>query len=150
MNWQAQMWLLGKVALALLLGGIIGYEREVAEKPAGFRTHMLVAGASALLVGMTDALLAHINLETGVRLSADPIRIVESVITGISFLGAGTILRRREAGTIKGLTTAAGLLFSSAVGMVTALEQFILAIGGALLAVFVLRGVAIIVRKSGL
>jgi putative Mg2+ transporter-C (MgtC) family protein len=150
MNWQAQMWLLGKVAVALLLGGIIGYEREVAEKPAGFRTHMLVAGASALLVGMTDALLAHINLETGVNLSADPIRIVESVITGISFLGAGTILRRREAGTIKGLTTAAGLLFSSAIGMVTALEQFPLAIGGALLAVFVLRGVAIIVRKTGL
>ena len=150
MSWQAQLWLLSKVALALLLGGIIGYEREIAEKPAGFRTHMLVAGASALLVGMTDALLAHINTQTGVTLSADPIRIVESVITGISFLGAGTILRRREAGTVKGLTTAAGLLFSSAIGMVTALQQFALAIGGTLLAVFVLRGMAIFVGKLGI
>lgn len=144
MTWQRQLVLLGKIALALLLGGIIGYEREIEDKPAGFRTHMLVSGASALMVGMTDALLAHIEVKTGVTLSADPIRIVESVITGISFLGAGTILHREETKSVVGLTTAAALLFASGVGMVTALEQFPLAIGGTVLVVLVLRGIGIL------
>jgi putative Mg2+ transporter-C (MgtC) family protein len=144
MNLQVQLELLAKVALALLLGGIMGYERERADKPAGFRTYMLVSGASALLVGMADALLLHINIQTGVPLSADPIRIVESVITGISFLGAGTILHRRETRSVEGLTTAAGLLFSSGVGMTTALEQFPLAIGATVLAVLVLWGAGVL------
>ena len=147
MTWQAQLWLLGKVALALLLGGIIGYEREAADKPAGFRTHMLVSGASALLVGMTEALLLRMDVTTGVTLSADPIRIVESVITGISFLGAGTIIHRREEQTVEGLTTAAAMLFASAVGMVTALEQIPLAVGGTILAVIVLRGMGILIER---
>jgi putative Mg2+ transporter-C (MgtC) family protein len=147
MSWQAQLLLLAKIALALLLGGIIGYERETADKPAGFRTHMLVSGASALLVGMTDALLARINIDTAVTLAADPIRIVESVITGISFLGAGTILHRAETKSVVGLTTAAALLFASGVGMVTALEQFPLAIGGTALVVLVLRGVGSLEKK---
>ncbi|HEV8341888.1 MAG TPA: MgtC/SapB family protein, partial [Candidatus Binatia bacterium] len=56
-DWLTQLTIIGEVALAILLGGIIGIEREVANKPAGFRTHMLVAGAAALLVGLGDALI---------------------------------------------------------------------------------------------
>ena len=57
MNWLMQLEIVGEVALAMLLGGVIGFEREVADKPAGFRTQMLVAGAACLLVGLGDAML---------------------------------------------------------------------------------------------
>ncbi len=56
-NWMMQFEIIGEVALAMLLGGVIGFEREIADKPAGFRTQMLVAGAAALLVGLGDAML---------------------------------------------------------------------------------------------
>ncbi|HEY2921955.1 MAG TPA: MgtC/SapB family protein, partial [Candidatus Binatia bacterium] len=93
-DWLTQLTIIGEVALAILLGGIIGIEREVANKPAGFRTHMLVAGAAALLVGLGDALIRRFGASVDSELiSSDPIRIVGAVITGISFLGAGTIFR---------------------------------------------------------
>ena len=63
MNWLMQFEIIGEVALAMLLGGVIGFEREVADKPAGFRTQMLVAGAAALLVGLGDAMLLHFVVE---------------------------------------------------------------------------------------
>lgn len=133
--------MLGEVALAMLLGGLIGVERELADKPAGFRTHMLVAGAAALLVGLSDALLHRFNVSSGDGLRSDPIRIVEAIITGISFLGAGTIFRRTaEKEHVEGLTTAASILLSSAIGISVALRQFVLAIGVTLLALLVLRG----------
>lgn len=141
MDWVVQAQVLGQVALAMLLGGFIGVERELADKPAGFRTHMLVAGAAALLVGLGDALLHRFSLGTGDALRSDPIRIVEAIITGISFLGAGTIFRRSaEKEHVEGLTTAASILLSSAIGISVALKQFVLAVGVTVLALIVLRG----------
>jgi putative Mg2+ transporter-C (MgtC) family protein len=138
MNWIAQFEVIGEVALAMFLGGLIGFERETANKPAGFRTHMLVSGAAALLVGLGDALLHRFNVTADVNLVSDPIRIVEAIITGVSFLGAGTIFRGKGE-QVEGLTTAASLLLSSAVGISVALRQFILAIGITVLALLVLR-----------
>lgn len=133
--------MIGEVALAMLLGGFIGVERELADKPAGFRTHMLVAGAAALLVGLGDALIHRFNVTAGDGLRSDPIRIVEAIITGISFLGAGTIFRRTDQKEhVEGLTTASSILLSSAIGISVALRQFVLAIGVTLLALIVLRG----------
>ena len=94
MNWAMQFEIIGEVALAMLLGGVIGFEREMADKPAGFRTQMLVAGAAALLVGLSDAILLRFLAEGKMNVTGDPIRIVEAIVTGISFLGAGTIFRR--------------------------------------------------------
>lgn len=138
MNFTLQFEVIGEVALAMLLGGIIGFEREMADKPAGFRTQMLVAGASALLVGLGDALMRRFVGEA--HTSVDPIRIVEAIVTGISFLGAGTIFRRSESEQVQGLTTAASILLCAAVGISVALRQFILAVGVTVLALIVLRG----------
>ncbi len=149
MTWLMQLEIIGEVALAMLLGGIIGMERERANKPAGFRTHMLVAGASALLVGLGDAMLHRYAMggpDGPIR--SDPIRIVEAIITGISFLGAGTIFRRGETRAVEGLTTAASLLLSGAIGIAVALRQFILAGGITALALIVLWGLKSL-EKSG-
>jgi putative Mg2+ transporter-C (MgtC) family protein len=139
MNWAMQLEIIGEVALAMLLGGVIGFEREMADKPAGFRTQMLVAGAAALLVGLGDALLLRFLVEGQTSVRADPIRIVEAIVTGISFLGAGTIFRRSRSEQVEGLTTAASILLCAAVGISVALRQFVLAVGVTLLALIVLR-----------
>jgi putative Mg2+ transporter-C (MgtC) family protein len=148
MDWTAQGQIIAEVALAMLLGGIIGVERELADKPAGFRTHMMVAGAAALLVGLGDALLYRFNLSAGEGMRSDPIRIVEAIVTGISFLGAGTIFRRGSGKEhVEGLTTAATILLCSAIGISVALRQFLLAVGVTLLALIVLRGLKFLERR---
>lgn len=135
-----QLQILGEVALAALLGGLIGYDRELANRPAGLRTHMFVAGAAALLVSLGDIIIGRLTVDMQL-VNTDPIRIIEAIITGVSFLGAGTIIQRRQAEQIEGLTTAASLLFVAAIGVCVALTQFILAIGVAGLALLILKGV---------
>lgn len=132
-----QLQLLGYIALALILGGVIGYERERADKPAGLRTHMLVAGMAAFMVNIVDLLVLSTNLDRSL-LRSDPVRIVEAIITGVSFLGAGTILRRKEAGDIEGLTTAATLLYVTGIGIAVGVHQLVLAVGLTLLGLVVL------------
>lgn len=147
MNWMLQLQIVGEVALAMLLGGVIGFEREMADKPAGFRTQMLVAGAAALLVGLADVMLVHYIVPGESKITADPIRITEAIVTGISFLGAGTIFRRDASDQVQGLTTAASILLCAAVGISVALRQFILAIGVTILALIVLRGLTGIEKR---
>src|SRR5262245_19064185 len=92
-----QLEVLAEVAMAMLLGAVIGLERELAGKPAGLRTHMMVAGAAALLVSLGDVLRVRFGNRDDIDLvQSDPIRVVEAVITGVSFLGAGTIFRRSD------------------------------------------------------
>lgn len=134
-----QLVILGEIALAMVLGGIIGFNREMANKPAGLRTHMFVAGAAALMVSLGDIVISHSGIERSL-ISTDPIRLLEAILTGISFLGAGTILRRQEKDQVEGLTTAASLLFAASIGAGVALEQILLAIGVTLLALLVLSG----------
>ena len=134
-----QLVVLGEVAAAMLLGGAIGFERETLDRPAGFRTHMLVAGACALLVGLGAPLLRSFASEAPGLVAADPFRLVGGVVTALGFIGAGTIFRRQGRG-VEGLTTAASLLFSGGVGVCAAVQQWWLAIGTTLLALLVLRG----------
>lgn len=141
MDWNTQLQVIVEVALAMLLGGLVGLERELADKPSGLRTHMIVAGAAALLVGLGDALLGRFNAGVDVGIRTDPIRIVEAIIAGVSFLGAGTIFRRSKGEQVEGITTAASLLLVSAIGISVALRQHILAVGVTMLALTVLRGV---------
>ena len=104
-----------RLAVAALLGGAIGLERELDEKAAGLRTHMLVASGSALFT-IVSAYGFHAFLAGGgnvVRL--DPTRIAAQIVTGIGFLGAGVIFR--QGFTVRGLTTAASLWIVAAVGM---------------------------------
>lgn len=116
------------VFVGMVLGGLIGLEREFANKPAGLRTHMLVAGASTLLVVLGDFMIQHYGDSSisGV-IQADPIRIMEAIITGISFLGAGTIIFKSQNESVEGLTTAASILFAAAIGITAALQQYAMA-----------------------
>ena len=139
MDVQVQFAMLIKFALAAFFGGLIGLEREYSDKPAGLRTHMLVAGASALFVTLGAPLLDH--LDVGARsslLQADPIRILQAIVIGIGFLGAGTIMRGEGVSGVEGLTTAASVFLCAAVGMGVALEQYILAAGVTILTVIIL------------
>ncbi len=117
-----------KVVGAMLLGGVVGFERELANRPAGFRTHMFVAGASALLIRLGAPLLStYHGLPVDELVEGDPFRTMGAVVTGIAFLGAGSIIQREGAMKVQGLTTAGSLLFSGAIGMATAMELWILA-----------------------
>jgi len=135
-----QLRVLAYVGLAMLLGAAIGFEREIEEKPAGLRTHMLVGGAATLFVALVDVVVGRFGPELGGQLvQSDPVRIIEAVVTGVSFLGAGTIVLHRSERQVEGLTTAASILFTAGIGVCVALSQIVLAVGATLLALFVLR-----------
>lgn len=140
--YQIELQILAYVGLAMLLGAAIGFEREIEDKPAGLRTHMLVAGAAALLVALGDVVVRHFDVYLGSELvRSNPVRIVEAVITVVSFLGAGTIIRHRSKRQIEGLTTAASILFTAGVGVCVALSQAVSAVGVTVLVLIILRGV---------
>src|SRR5437667_11617175 len=125
---QSQVLIILEVIVAMALGGIIGYDRELADKPAGLRTHALVAGAAALFVGLGNLAVAKFHssfADSTVR--SDPIRLFEAIITGVSFLGAGTIIRRSAGERVQGITTAASLLFTAAIGATVGLKEWFLA-----------------------
>lgn len=97
-----------RLLMAMLLGGMIGYEREAAGKAAGLRTHMLVALGSAMFV--------LVPLQAGVPLN-DMSRVLQGIASGIGFLGAGAILKLDSEADIKGLTTAASIWMVAAIGV---------------------------------
>ena len=137
----SQLQMLGEVALAMALGALLGLERELAQKSAGLRTHMLVAGAAAMLVGLVDALLHRFLLPPiSPFVRADPVPVITAVVMAVGFLGAGTIIRRADREHVEGLTTAAAMLFSAAVGSAVGLRLFLLAVGATILALITLRG----------
>lgn len=100
-----------RLVLAMMFGGFIGLERESHKRPAGFRTHILVCVGSALVMVISQYAFADFARAT----EYDPGRIAAQVVSGIGFLGAGTILR--EGATIKGLTTAASLWVVAGIGL---------------------------------
>jgi putative Mg2+ transporter-C (MgtC) family protein len=105
-SWQDEVWMLVRLVVAVVLGGIIGYEREQAAKPAGVRTHGMVCLGAALFTVISLYGFG----ETG-----DPARVAAQIVSGIGFLGAGLILRQR--GNVLGLTTAASLWVTAAIGV---------------------------------
>lgn len=126
-----ELGLLGRLLLAMALGGLIGLERELAGKPAGLRTNMLICVGAALLMDISVVVAA--AAEVG---PADPARIAAQVVSGIGFIGAGTILVER--GSIVGLTTAATLWVVAAIGLAVGSHAYAAAIGATLLVVVTL------------
>lgn len=119
--------LLLRLLLASLLGGIIGLEREIHGRPAGFRTHLLVSLGSCLFCICSVEFYRIFGDFSGMRpVGVDPGRIAAQVVTGIGFLGAGAIIR--EKASIRGLTTAACLWVAAALGIACSIGLFYLAI----------------------
>lgn len=129
--------LLGKVALRLLIamciGGGIGWERARAHHPAGVRTHMLVTIGAAVVMLLGGQTVG----EFAGTANSDPVRLGAQVISGIGFLGAGTIMK--EGRSVRGLTTAATLWVSACLGLAVGAGQYIVSLGGFAVAMFALR-----------
>jgi putative Mg2+ transporter-C (MgtC) family protein len=132
-----------RIVLAAVLGGAIGLERELREREAGLRTHMLVAIGSALFT-IVSAYGFHAFLASGAGVvRADPSRIAAQIVTGIGFLGAGAIIR--EGLSVRGLTTAATLWGVAAIGMASGAGYYSAAVFGTaivILALWPLRALA--------
>jgi putative Mg2+ transporter-C (MgtC) family protein len=124
---ESESMVLAKMAYALVLGGAIGLEREIKDRPAGFRTHMLVAAAAAMLTGLGDMALALNEHQADQRVNIDPFRLLEAVIAGVAFIGAGTIFAHRGAPVVVGITTAASLLMVAVIGVAAGFGYFWLA-----------------------
>ena len=126
-----------RLLLAAALGGFIGLEREASGKPAGFRTNLLICVGAALITQLSISIAADATLPGGFR--SDPGRISAQIVSGIGFLGAGTILHAR--GSVTGLTTAATLWVVAAIGMAVGAEAYVQALaatGLVLLALMIL------------
>lgn len=121
-----------KLALSCLLGGMIGLERESVNRPAGLRTYTLVCMGSAL--AMIVSLEMYYQFHATV--TADPGRIAAQVVSGIGFIGAGTIIR--EGATIRGLTTAAGIWVVGCIGLAIGAGLYLPAIATSILVLFIL------------
>jgi putative Mg2+ transporter-C (MgtC) family protein len=121
-----------KLALACILGGIVGLERESLNRPAGFRTYTVVCVGSALAMVVSIDMFSQFNHHVNV----DPGRIAAQVISGIGFLGAGTIMK--EGASIRGLTTAAGLWVVACIGLAAGAGMYMAAIVATFLILFVL------------
>ena len=124
-----------RLAMAIILGGIIGLEREISARPAGLRTHMMIALAASLLTIVTFEMLALPSLAAAAEKS-DPLRLIEAVTAGVAFLAAGTIFTSK--GQVNGLTTGAGMWLAGAIGLACGMGQMQLAGMVTLLALLIL------------
>jgi putative Mg2+ transporter-C (MgtC) family protein len=122
---ELKLVVLGRLILASILGGAIGLERELSGKEAGLRTNILICIGSALLT-VLSLRLGHYLVETA-YVEGDPSRLMAAIISGIGFLGAGTIIQAR--GSITGLTTAATLWVVAAIGIAVGAGTYIIATG---------------------
>jgi putative Mg2+ transporter-C (MgtC) family protein len=128
-----------RLLLAALLGGMLGYERESQGKAAGIRTHMLVAMGAALFVLVPQ--------QAGMPVS-ELSRVMQGIVAGIGFLGAGAIIKNRGEDDVRGLTTAAGVWMTAAIGIACGLGRESTAVFSALLALAVLAGVPRLVDRG--
>jgi len=132
-----------QLLLATFLGALIGLEREIKRKEAGLQTYSLVALGSCLFTLVSFELFNFFLDRTGI--SFDPSRIIQAVAIGIGFIGAGVIFRQ-PSGTV-GLTTAAGLWATAAIGIAAGVKLYFLAIFTTLLALLILSGFGLLEEK---
>ena len=118
-----------RLTVAAALGALIGLDRELRGKEAGLRTHMMVSLGAALFI--------LVPLRSGMEV-ADASRVLQGIIAGIGFLGAGAILKQDQAGIIKGLTTAASIWVAAGIGIAAGMGREVTAIMGTLAALFIL------------
>jgi len=130
--------LLVQLALAAFLGGVIGFERELSGKPAGLRTNVLICVGATFFTVLSQ----HLAADRG-----DPGRVAAQILTGIGFIGAGTILHMR--GAVTGLTSAATIWVVTAIGMAVGAKAYVDALGATALVILVLMGLRRVERLIG-
>ncbi len=135
-----------RLFVAAMLGGVIGLEREYRAKEAGFRTHFLVALGSGLFMILSQFGFDNV-LSNYEQVSLDPSRIASQVVTGIGFIGAGTIIFQKH--VVRGLTTAAGLWVTSAIGMTAGAGMYLLSIATTVLVLLCLEALYFILQHFG-
>lgn len=128
-----------RLLLAAILGGILGFEREQQGKAAGIRTHMLVCLGAALFVVAADQSVFGDDAMS---------RVTQGVIQGIGFLCAGTIIKGESLSNVRGLTTAAGLWFTAAIGVAVGMGNEATALVSTVLALIVLHVLPLMIRKN--
>lgn len=134
-----------RLVLAALFGTIIGLDREYREKEAGFRTHFLVSLGSALMMIVSQYGFSEILTHDGVSL--DPSRIAAQVVSGIGFIGAGTIIFNHQ--IVRGLTTAASLWAAAGIGLTAGAGMSWLALAATILTLVALEGLSLVFRSLG-
>jgi putative Mg2+ transporter-C (MgtC) family protein len=138
--WHEELVVLAQAVVAVVLGGALGWERQAAGKYAGLRTHMLVCLASLLFVKLGILLIVHAtDYYHPEQIRADPAHLIAALATGISFIGAGAIFRDPSHERAQGLTTAASLLATAAIGVAIAIDLYFVATGIVLQCLFVLH-----------
>lgn len=137
--------ILARLALAMALGIAFGWNPERAHKPAGLRTHLLVSLGSAIMMLIS---LEMYYLYSSATTSVDPGRIAAQVVSGIGFIGAGTIMHA-DGGLVKGLTTAASIWAVSGVGMACGAGMYLLAVAGTVVTLISLALVNRIIMSNG-
>ena len=134
-----------RLVLAAIFGTIIGLDREYREKEAGFRTHFLVSLGSALMMIVSQYGFSEILTHDGVSL--DPSRIAAQVVSGIGFIGAGTIIIHRQ--LVRGLTTAASLWATAGIGLAAGGHMYVVAGAATLLTLFALEVLTLFFGRLG-
>lgn len=134
-----------RLVLAALFGTIIGLDREYREKEAGFRTHFLVSLGSALMMIVSQYGFSEILTHDGVSL--DPSRIAAQVVSGIGFIGAGTIIFNHQ--IVRGLTTVASLWATAGIGLTAGAGMSWLALAATILTLVALEGLSLVFRSLG-
>lgn len=129
-----------RLLLAAVLGGVIGYEREKKERTAGLKTHILVSVGSALFV--LGPLYAGVS-------QADNTRVVQGIVSGIGFLGAGAILKLQKGVRVEGLTTAASIWLTAAIGVAVGLGNGLLGLAATAVALFVTAVIPRLMPSAG-
>lgn len=124
-----------RLAIAVVLGALIGWDRESKSRPAGLRTHMLTSLAAATFA-VVALELTHWAVKNGAE--ADPVRAIEAVTAGVAFLAAGTIIQSR--GEVVGLTTGAGMWLAGAIGVASGTGLYLIAVFVTILALIILMG----------
>jgi putative Mg2+ transporter-C (MgtC) family protein len=130
-----------KLVLSVLAGGAIGLERQIAGKPAGLRTNILICLGSALLMDLS----VNLGMSFGGARVGDPARLAAQVVTGIGFIGAGTIMQSR--GAVTGLTSAATIWVVAAIGLAIGGGFFVEALGATAMVMLVLAGLGTLEHK---
>lgn len=135
-----------RLFVAGVMGALVGLDREYRAKEAGYRTHFLVSLGSALIMIISQHGFDGVLHEVGIGL--DPSRVASQVVTGIGFIGAGTIILHKQ--TVRGLTTAAGIWATSGIGLTIGAGMYVLGISATVLTLIGLEVLSLLFKKVGM